>query len=90
MVNRFKIKACGRCGGDLALEDNDWRCLQCATYYYAGLYANAGAPEWLRRLLRPECPDATGLGRADGNTLRSETPVDPLAPWPQGSGATRR
>jgi hypothetical protein len=35
MVLRFK--GCRRCTGDLVLEDDEWRCLQCGHYYYTGL-----------------------------------------------------
>ena len=35
---QFRFKACIKCGGDLALDDGDWICLQCGTYYYVGLY----------------------------------------------------
>ncbi|MFQ6027827.1 MAG: hypothetical protein ACE5Q6_10085 [Dehalococcoidia bacterium] len=50
-MNRFRLKACGRCGGDLAQDEGDWICLQCGTYYYVGLYpsANFGPAKWLRQ-----------------------------------------
>ncbi len=34
----FRFKACRKCRGDLVLEEGDWLCLQCGTYYYTGLY----------------------------------------------------
>ena len=34
----FHLKACPKCHGDLALDEGDWLCLQCGTYYYTGLY----------------------------------------------------
>lgn len=34
----FRFKACIKCGGDLALDEGDWLCLQCGKYYYLGLY----------------------------------------------------
>ena len=37
-MNWFRLKACLKCHGDLALDEGDWLCLQCGTYYYAGLY----------------------------------------------------
>ncbi len=37
-MNWFCLKACTKCGGDLAVDDGDWLCLQCGTYYYTGLY----------------------------------------------------
>ena len=37
---RFHLKACPKCHGDLALDEGDWLCLQCGTYYYTRLYRN--------------------------------------------------
>jgi hypothetical protein len=37
-MTQFRLKACAKCGGDLALDEGDWICLQCGTYYYIGLY----------------------------------------------------
>ena len=34
----FHLKACPKCRGDLALDEGDWLCLQCGTYYYTRLY----------------------------------------------------
>ena len=39
MLNWFRLKACPKCGGDLAPDEGDWICLQCGTYDYTGLYA---------------------------------------------------
>ena len=30
------FKTCGKCNGDLVHEEGDWRCMQCAQYYYQG------------------------------------------------------
>ena len=30
----YKLKCCGKCEGDLTLDGDEWRCLQCGTYYY--------------------------------------------------------
>ena len=37
-MNRFRFKACSKCRGDLVLDEGDWLCLQCGTYYYTDLY----------------------------------------------------
>ena len=37
-MNWFRLKGCAKCGGDLVLDQGDWLCLQCGTYYYTGLY----------------------------------------------------
>lgn len=31
------FKSCTKCGGDLAEDDGDWKCVQCAKYYYSAL-----------------------------------------------------
>lgn len=30
----WRLKSCRKCGGDLVLDEGDWRCVQCAQYYY--------------------------------------------------------
>ena len=30
----WRLKSCGRCRGDLVVEEFDWRCFQCGRYYY--------------------------------------------------------
>ena len=44
-MNNYILKACRRCGGDLAMDDGDWICLQCGVYYYVGLYQAAEVPQ---------------------------------------------
>ena len=29
-----KFKGCSKCKGDLVLDEDEWRCWQCGTYYY--------------------------------------------------------
>jgi hypothetical protein len=31
---RCQLKGCGKCGGDLVFDAQDWRCWQCGRYYY--------------------------------------------------------
>ena len=35
-VNRMRcqLKSCHKCGGDLVLDGDEWRCWQCGQYYY--------------------------------------------------------
>ena len=46
----LRLKSCGRCSGDLVLEEDDWRCWQCGHYYYPYILqlvdplAEAGSP----------------------------------------------
>ena len=30
-----RLKGCTKCGGDLIPDEQDWKCFQCARYYYA-------------------------------------------------------
>ena len=53
-MNLFRFKGCVKCGGDLALDQGDWLCLQCGTYYYIGLYQKPGL---YQRPAHPEKPD---------------------------------
>ena len=50
-----QLKSCGRCGGDLVLDREDWKCLQCAKYYYG----DKGYPRGESRPIR--LPIAAGL-----------------------------
>ena len=36
----WSFKSCGKCNGDLCLEGDEWRCLQCGQYYYTGRPVN--------------------------------------------------
>ncbi len=38
----YRFGECAKCRGDLALDDGDWMCLQCGTYFYTGLYELEG------------------------------------------------
>ena len=29
-----QLKSCGKCGGDLVQDADEWRCWQCGSYYY--------------------------------------------------------
>lgn len=31
-----RLKSCPRCKGDVVLDVDEWRCLQCARYYHLG------------------------------------------------------
>jgi hypothetical protein len=83
-TNRFLLKACVRCGGDLALDDGDWLCLQCGRYYYARPKP-ATLPHWREWLARPlpgngDPPPPKGASTAGilaGALLR------PARLWPQ-------
>ncbi len=39
-LNQFALKGCPKCGGDLAMDQGDWLCLNCGSYYYSKLYRN--------------------------------------------------
>ena len=38
------FKSCGKCGGDLMLEEDVWRCWQCGHYYYPSRAEPVEAP----------------------------------------------
>ena len=59
-MDYFRLKACGRCGGDLARDDGDWICLQCGAYSYVGLY------------LQDDTPLSAGMGPAFGMNIETE------------------
>lgn len=76
-MNCFKLRSCGKCRGDLALDEGDWLCLQCGTYYYIGLYPAAGGgpvlPKgegWKRQ--RAGIPKALGLSSGPSGGGRTE------------------
>ena len=53
-MTQFRLTACAKCGGDLALDEGDWICLQCGTYDYAGLYRhNESQPHQWPKLSLP-------------------------------------
>ena len=69
MLCRFK--KCGRCGGDLVLDEADWRCVQCAHYYYA----RPGSTGHERESGRPEAGAVSGQGAADLREYHTLSPV---------------
>ena len=52
-----------KCGGDLVLDQPDWLCLQCGTYYYTGLYQGTAVSrsQPVKRTLPPMEKSGTGL-----------------------------
>ena len=49
----FLLACCPKCQGDLVLDEGDWRCMQCGTYYYPTRRRANG-----RRPGRPPTPDS--------------------------------
>lgn len=86
---RFLLKACVRCGGDLALDDGDWQCLQCGRYYY--VRRNLASPpsrevlsSWREQLRRPspgDAPPPPRQGSALTGSLRWPWHAVALTPW---------
>ena len=72
-LNWFWLKACTKCGGDLAVDDGDWICLQCGTYYYTGLYQETWASIPLHPVLKPANTEDPGdVRRAQiGHTFKT-------------------
>lgn len=65
---QLNMKACTKCGGDLALDQGDWLCLRCGTYYYTGLY----------RLARPGKPQPWGENFSGSPRPGSPAPGSPM------------
>ena len=71
----FRLKACPKCHGDLALDDGDWLCLQCGTYYYTGLYTYSR----INRVNRPVSGPEAGSG-SNGQSSSQAEPGIPNVP----------
>lgn len=65
----LRFAGCLRCRGDLVLEVDEWRCLQCGRYYYP------------QRPLVLEPPGSTGTRRARGVSSSTTAPRMANAPW---------
>ena len=85
----FRLKGCAKCLGDLVLDEGDWLCLQCGTYYYTGLYRNHKPTRWPHQ---PEAPPRTEKALrpdrpAPGFVAEQEVPPPPalLSVLPQAA-----
>ena len=81
-MNWFLFKACSKCRGDLVLDEGDWLCLQCGTYYYTDLYRGTGAGLRPRQDSEPRREDKTLLPARLTAGFPSEMggPADRLGP----------
>lgn len=71
-MNWFHLKACVKCGGDLVLDEGDWRCLQCGSYYYVGLYREGQPMKWPHLRTNPyDGPVSTDRPGPDGPRMGS-------------------
>jgi hypothetical protein len=64
----WRFKSCGKCGGDLIAEDDEWRCVHCGRYYYPNVsnVARLFDPETAHsRRGTPSC----GVARGSTDTL---------------------
>ena len=77
-MNHYRLKACGKCSGDLALDDGDWICLQCGTYYYIGLYRRDYPAFDLPGAGRPEMPDLPLQAPRNSGTAPSQAELPGL------------
>lgn len=64
-MNWFCLKACTKCGGDLAVDEGDWICLQCGTYYYTGLYPDLYQSGWVSAPAQPTLGSGDSGRRGD-------------------------
>ena len=72
-MKNYLLKACKKCGGDLARDWGDWICLQCGAYCYVGLYA----------------PDTRPGHRPAAAANPPQQPALPAAGLPRPGGETR-
>jgi hypothetical protein len=89
-VNWFRLKACAKCKGDLVLDDGDWLCLQCGTYYYTGLYRNQPqAPHSSEEIIRwpPENRPAPRTEKTQAPKVPYLSGLAQSTPGPDGIGA---
>ena len=65
-----KLKSCRKCGGDLVLDEDEWRCFQCGRYYYP-----LPPPTDLRAAADPPVRVSVPVGRAvNGGFRRGRRP----------------
>lgn len=80
----FRFKACRKCRGDLVLDEGDWLCLQCGTYYYTGLYRRPGfSASGTGRRIGPESTGPSrdkALASEPTLVLHNEAGLRPLGP----------
>ena len=88
-MNRFRFKACAKCRGDLVLDEGDWLCLQCGTYYYTGLYRMHDLNQWPQQpAAAPQLEKTLRLDQLTAGSLVGQKVVLPQAQRPQLSLAT--
>jgi hypothetical protein len=43
----YLFKECGKCGGDLLMDADEWRCFQCGRVYYPARSPEEEHPDWV-------------------------------------------
>ena len=85
-MNWFRFKACVKCRGDLVLDEQDWLCLQCGTYYYTELYQGTTPANNKPMERKPPPEEKTGTDQGIlGNLSTQGRPNHMTAILPQGS-----
>ena len=69
------LKNCGKCGGDLVMDDGDWRCVQCAICYYGSL---AEATEPHEQVAAKKVPEPVGKTQRNRYNTRATRNVNSL------------
>ena len=86
-VNWFRFKACVKCRGDLVLDDSDWLCLQCGTYYYTGLYQQSRPSDVQAKLnISPDEEKAAAAAISMPPGYARLTGTGPSSPLPMAPG----
>lgn len=66
----YRLKSCEKCNGDLVLDGEEWRCLQCARYYYPPRLSERVA---VSRMV-PDSSGATSGPQAEPAAVGTEKP----------------
>lgn len=76
-IMMLRLRNCQKCQGDLALDGDEWHCLQCGRYYYPENVL-ASSQQMAARLPIRKARAAAGLNGAFEqliNVMGDETPV---------------
>ena len=66
----FWFRRCGKCGGDLVSDCDEWTCFQCGHTYYP----KPASAKLLPELKSDDQPTSTGLTPSDGKRRRRRKP----------------
>ena len=62
------LKNCFKCGGDLVLDGDEWKCIQCAQYYYGDRDVTNAAPQPVEKWKPVEASNGESLDQTPGRS----------------------